>query len=75
VITYEVRSSFASDAKAFPLLLNKSLKSVKEVMADGAYDTQSCPEAIIKKEAPVPQFDREKDLFYKLIPIWFPGTR
>ena len=51
VITYEVTSSSGSDAKTLPILLEKAPKSVKEVIADGAYDTQSCREAIAKSGA------------------------
>ena len=51
VITYEVTSSSGSDAKALPLLLDKAPQTVNEVIADGAYDTQSCREAIAKRGA------------------------
>ena len=51
VITYEVTSSSGSDAKTLPILLEKAPKSVKKVIADGAYDTQSCREAIAKSGA------------------------
>ena len=51
VISYEVTLSSGSDAKTLPFLLDKTPKSVKEVIADGAYDTQRCREAIAKRGA------------------------
>jgi transposase len=51
VISYEVTSSSGGDAKQLPILLEKSPKSIDEVIADGAYDTQSCREAIAKRGA------------------------
>lgn len=51
VISYEVTSSSGSDAKNLPVLLKKAPKTIKEVIADGAYDTQSCREAIAQKGA------------------------
>ena len=51
VVSYEVTSSSGSDAKNLPVLLKKAPNTIKEVIADGAYDTQSCREAIAKKGA------------------------
>jgi len=51
VISYEVTSSSGSDAKTLAILLEQTPKSVKEVIADGAYDTQNCREAIAKRGA------------------------
>ena len=51
VIGYEITSSSGSDAKNLPLLLEKAPNTIQEVIADGAYDTQGCREAIAKKGA------------------------
>lgn len=51
VTGYEITSSSASNAKNLLLLLEKAPNTVQEVIADGAYDTQGCREAIAKKGA------------------------
>ncbi len=51
VIRYELSSSSGSEAKTLAILLEQTPKSVKEVIADGAYDTQNCREAIAKRGA------------------------
>jgi hypothetical protein len=51
VISYETSSSSGSEAKTLDILLEQTPKSVKEVIADGAYDTQNCREAIAKRGA------------------------
>lgn len=51
IIGYEITSSSDIDVKQLPLLLKKAPNTVQEILADGAYDTQGCREAIAKKRA------------------------
>lgn len=51
VISYQITRSSGSDARTLPILLDKAPRSVQEVIADGAYDTASCRQAIARRAA------------------------
>lgn len=51
VISFNITDSSGSDARQLPIILEAAPRSIKEVIADGAYDTQSCREAISNRQA------------------------
>lgn len=59
VIAAEVSLETVADNEVLPTLLNPLRRKIKQVSADGAYDTKAC-HALLKKKGRKPPYRREK---------------